>query len=340
MAAKQKSWAMETIGAAAALAAALSFGVSPAQSPTATQTPPPSQAQTQAPPAPPAQTVPPSAPPAPQVRRPAQPSPGLPRPPPVKLITPQTPQITMAPEATETIQADVSTRTITIEHDFAGARIVLFGNIENSRQSAAESGLYDIVVVLEGPEEKIVVRKKDRKAGIWVNSTEITFQEVPSFYGIVSTRPLDEITTEPVRDRFQIGFQNVYMELAPEQKSRYAPNQLEEFRQALVRLKQTQGLYREDQYGIAFIGKSLFRTNIYLPANVTVGTFRARVFLFRDGKFLSRYTAPLKLERAGVERAIHTFAFNQPLLYGIVSVVLAVGAGLAASVIFGKRAGH
>ena len=258
----------------------------------------------------------------------------------MKLITPQTPQITMAPEATETIQADVSTRTITIEHDFAGARIVLFGNIENSRQSAAESGLYDIVVVLEGPEEKIVVRKKDRKAGIWVNSTEITFQEVPSFYGIVSTRPLDEITTEPVRDRFQIGFQNVYMELAPEQKSRYAPNQLEEFRQALVRLKQTQGLYREDQYGIAFIGKSLFRTNIYLPANVTVGTFRARVFLFRDGKFLSRYTAPLKLERAGVERAIHTFAFNQPLLYGIVSVVLAVGAGLAASVIFGKRAGH
>jgi uncharacterized protein (TIGR02186 family) len=313
--------------AAMAFAAILALDSAPAQSP-APQKSPPTQ--------PPAQR---RTPPLPQVERPP-PSPGLPRPPPEKIITPQTPQITMAPEATETIQADVSSRTIAIEHDFAGARIILFGNIENSRQLAPESGLYDIVVVLEGPEEKIVVRKKDRKAGIWVNSTEVTFQEVPSFYGVVSTRPLDEITSEPVRDRYQIGFQNVYMELAPEQKSRFAPNQLEEFRQALVRLKQTQGLYREDQYGIAFIGKSLFRTNIYLPANVTVGTFRARVFLFRDGKFLSRYTAPLKLERAGIERAIHSFAFEHPLYYGVVSVLLAVGAGLAASVVFGKRAGH
>ena len=63
-----------------------------------------------------------------------------------------------------------------------------------------------------------------------------------------------------------------------------------------------------------------------------------RAFLFRNGEFLSQVTAPLKLERAGLERVVHSLAFDQPMLYGLIAVVMAVSAGLLASLVLSKKA--
>ena len=258
---------------------------------------------------------------------------------------PSQPQVEMAPEATgETIQVDLSARTIPIEADFAGARLILFGAVENSKQAAPEAGVYDIVVVIEGPADKVSVRRKARAAGLWINTRAITLQEVPSYYAIISTRPLEEIASgrnlEKIQDRHEIGFPHVYMEIAPGQGRNPAANELDMFKEALIRLKQREGLYREDQYGIAFIGRSLFRATIHLPANVQVGTFRVRAFLFRKGEFLSQVTAPLHLERAGLERVVHSLAIGHPMLYGFGAVLMAICAGLLASVIFRKKTTH
>ena len=265
---------------------------------------------------------------------------GQQRPQPKKPVMPQGPQITQSPESSgETIQADISSRIVSIEADFSGARLVLFGVVENSQQKSAESGIYDIVVVLEGPTEKVVVRRKSRNYGIWINNDQLTLQEVPSYYGIVSTRPLEDVAPDAVLDKHEIGFKHVYMEIAPGQAKNPAGAQFETYKDALLRLKQTEGLFREDQYGVAFIGRSLFRSTIYLPANVPVGTFRARVLLFRGGKFISQYTAPFNLERAGLERVIYTFADTRPFLYGVTAVLLALIAGLLATAVLTKRAG-
>src|SRR4029078_6017987 len=89
----------------------------------------------------------------------------------------------------------------------------------------------------------------------------------------------------------------------------------------------------------AFIGKSLFRATIELPANVTVGPFETRVYLFREEKLLSQYTVRLNLEREGLERHLHRFAFGYPTLYGLMTVAIALAAGLIASTVF-RRAAH
>lgn len=270
--------------------------------------------------------------------KPARPSPKKPQ-------MPAQPQVEMAPGGSgETLQIDLSARTIPIETDFAGARLILFGAVENSKQTAAEAGLYDIIVVIEGPTDRVSVRRKTRAAGIWVNTRAITFQEVPSYYAVITTRPLEEIASgknlEKMQDRHEIGFHSVYMEIAPGQGKNPAANELDAFKEALIRLKRHEGLYREDQYGITFIGRSLFRATIHLPANVQVGTFRVRAFLFRNGEFLSQVTAPLKLERAGIERFVHSLASTYPLIYGLGAVLLAVTAGLLASIVLKKKTAH
>src|SRR5262249_60033196 len=106
---------------------------------------------------------------------------------------------------------------------------------------------------------------------------------------------------------------------------------LKEFQQAIIRLKEKQGSYIQDTFRVPFIGKSLFRATIELPANVTVGPFDTRVYLFHDEKLLSQYSVRLNLEREGLERYLHRFAFGSPTLYGLVTVALAVAAGLPSS---------
>jgi uncharacterized protein (TIGR02186 family) len=233
----------------------------------------------------------------------------------------------------ETIEADVSTRTVAVDTAFAGTRVVVFGTVENSRQLRADEGLYDIAIVLEGPREPLVARRKSNVGGIWINTTSYTFKDVPSFYAIITTRPVAEIAPKPMLWQNGIGFEN--MRFTAEEK--LSSKELDEFRDAILRLKGEQKLFVESQRGVAFIGKSLFRATIDLPANVSIGEFNAWIYLFRKGELLSTYKTRLGLQREGIEQQLHNFAIRQPLWYGISSVLLAVLAGLAASVVLRRK---
>lgn len=235
----------------------------------------------------------------------------------------------------ETIQADISTRRVAVTSSFAGTEIVVFGAVENSRQESAESGLYDIVIVVVGTPSRLVARKKAKVAGIWLNADSVDFLSVPSYYTIASTRPLDEVASEELLKAAAIGFEHVPMVLSEEAAQRPAA-EIKEFRDAVVRMKRKEKLFQLDQYNVAFIGKSLFRASIDVPANVTVGSFETRVFLFKHGELLSRYTGRLNLEREGLEDRLHAFAFKYPLSYGLLTVALALASGLLASTLFRK----
>ena len=241
-------------------------------------------------------------------------------------------------ERLESVEADVSARRVAVTSSFSGREIVVFGAVHNSRQPNAAAGYYDVVILVEGAKEHLVSRKKARIGGIWINSVSVNLKDVPSYYAISSTRPLDEIASEDILTRLEIGFNHVPMRVASKGKSKVTEAELKEFREAVVRIKQASGLYQEHQYGVAFTGSSLFRASLRLPANVKVGPFATKVFLFREGKLLSDYAANLTLEREGIELTLHNFAFGSPLLYGIFAVLIAGFAGLAAAQVFGSKA--
>lgn len=242
----------------------------------------------------------------------------------------------------ETVQADVSTRNVAVTSSFTGTEIVVFGAVDNSRQDSPQAGLYDVVVVIEGVPGRVSARRKSRVGGIWLNTNSALFDDVPSYYAIASTRPLDEITSDATLIGYEIGFDHVRMTPIGNDgrplnvSDRMPAAELKQFREAVIRLKQKDGLYVGEEYSVAFIGRSLFRATISLPANVPVGPFVTRVYLFRGQQLLSQYNVRLVLEREGFERIMHEFALKRPLAYGIMTVLLAVMAGLAASAVFRK----
>lgn len=274
-----------------------------------------------------------------QPRRPARP-PAAPTPLPTPAPAPQQAAPAQAPAAPtlppgelprETVQADVSTRSVSVTSSFTGTEIVVFGAVDNSRQTSAEAGLYDVVIILEGTTSELVVRRKSNIAGIWVNTQSLTFVSVPSYYAIASTRPLDEIAPSNILNENDIGFQHVRMTPVEGWETGLTTADLQAFRDSVIRLKMRDGLYVRNEYDVVFIGRSLFRASIELPANVPVGPLNAKVHLFREGQLLSTYNTRVMLAREGVERVLHDFAFKQPLWYGLFTVAFAVFAGLAAS---------
>ena len=232
----------------------------------------------------------------------------------------------------ESVEADVSTRSVVITSGFDGTEIVIFGTVENSRQQSPESGTYDVVGVVEGTPAPIVVRRKAHAGGLWINTRSIRFASFPSYYAIASTRPIEEIAERAVLDKNEIGFEHIH--LVPSGAGRTDPTDADavaKFREAVIRLKQRDKLYLTADYGVSFIGRSLFRSTIALPPNVPVGPLTARVYLLKDGLMLSTYTSKVTLERAGVERFLHAAAYDWPFLYALATLAVAVSAGLAAA---------
>ncbi|HVZ05679.1 TIGR02186 family protein [Hyphomicrobium sp.] len=241
----------------------------------------------------------------------------------------------IAADAKESVEADASTRQVAITSSFTGTEILVFGAVENSVQPSAGAGTYDVVVVAEGTPAPVVVRRKSRVGGLWINTASMRFASLPSYYAIASTRPIDEIADAAVLDANAIGFEHVRM--VPASTGGTAPTDADEvagFKKALIRLKEKERLFIKSDFGVAFIGRSLFRATVALPPNVPVGPLAARIYLFRDGKLLGQYKSKVTLEREGVERYIHDAAQTRPLLYGLVTVFLAITAGLAAAFAF------
>lgn len=237
----------------------------------------------------------------------------------------------LAAKKTEKIESDISSRNIAIESNFTGSRIVVFGTIENSLQTESEIGLYDIAVAIRGPKRAIVTRRKAKVAGIWINQASLTFANAPGFYAVLSNRPLPDIAKQKVLDKHGLGFHSLDFKPVESGIAEPSERELVEFGEAAVRIKQKEGLYNYDPTGVVFVGRTLFRATVDLPANVPVGTYASDVYLLRKGKVLSHNRSNLTIDKQGFERFVFSAAFDYPLIYGILAVIIAVTAGLLAS---------
>ena len=244
----------------------------------------------------------------------------------------QTPDNPIRPlKSNEKIESDLSSRRIAIESNFTGQQIVIFGTIENSKQSDFEPGLYDVVVVVRGPKETIIARRKSKVAGIWINTNSLKFANAPGYYALLSRRELKEIASPTILTAYRLGFDSLGLRPIGKNVAALAAEGLSDFKDAVVRIKQREGLYIYDPEGVVFVGRNLFRATVNLPASVPVGRYATDVYLLRNGEVLSHNRSELKISKAGFERFVYSAAFDYPLLYGIIAVLIAMSAGLLAS---------
>jgi uncharacterized protein (TIGR02186 family) len=222
---------------------------------------------------------------------------------------------------------DISEHDIVLRQGFTGANLLLYGAVLDPANSDAE---YDIVVVLKGPTEPILVREKERIFGIWVNSDDTAYRSVPSFYAMASSRPVLDIVDERTAQIYELGLD--YLQLSP--SGSIDPGEQQRFAEGLVDLRQRQGLYAQFDDGVQISEGVLYRAVIPIPSNVISGRYVAETFAIFDGRVISSATSEVQVYKEGFELGVEDAANDYSFLYGLFAVGLSVAMGWAAGRLF------
>ena len=237
------------------------------------------------------------------------------------------------PASAERLVTTLSTSRVQVTSNFVGTDVVLFGSVERDAQTVARRGGYDIVVTVTGPRETATAFRKERVFGIWVNADSRTFLKAPSYLTVLANRQINDIADPNTLRRTQTGLART---LLPQDIGGDIADSIRDdpFRQAFLRLKIERSLYRETQNGVTFLTPALFRAAIPIPDNVPTGTYEVEIKLFADGALLSRATTAFEIVKVGFEQLVAGSARDHGLLYGLVTTLVALLTGWAASVAF------
>lgn len=230
-------------------------------------------------------------------------------------------------QAKPVLVPDVSERNIEIAYSFTGADLLLFGAILYPRgRLPSDAKPTDVVVVVKGPVQSILVREKEKVAGIWVNAERMRYRSAPSFYAIASSRPIDALVDDRTRAIYELGLGG--LQLSPASSAPAAVQ--DRFTRGLVELRRRAGLYYETPGAVEITDGVLYRAHITIPARVPVGRFTAETFLIRDGRVVAAATRDIDIRKSGFERFVAIAADRASLIYGLITVALSVLLGWGA----------
>lgn len=271
------------------------------------------------------------------------------------------------------LETDLSTHYIEIRTTFRGASLTVFGSLsgQTAEEESPDAPKLDVVVVVKGPTETLAIRRKQETGPIWANGTSVVASNVPSFYFVASTRPVDEIVDRALLDRYHIGLDHLDVKFSkrvqvaepnpeaeatidevlpfdlPTSESRIsaapisAPatpgaDQLKQFQQALVRLLSARNAY-SDKGTVTFVRPHLFRAEISIPSTVPEGDYGTEVYVVRGRQLLDAEYTVFFIDKKGLEGKVFDMAQKNPFGYGLLGVAIAVIAGWLSELAFRKR---
>jgi uncharacterized protein (TIGR02186 family) len=226
-----------------------------------------------------------------------------------------------APAHSQTLTADLSSHIIGITTGFVGANLVLFGTTDKPG---------DIVVIVRGPPAEMVVRRKRKILGVWINGSSAVFRDAPSFYTVASSKPLTDAAEPDALARHMIGLDNLKLQT----KEPLPGSMVGDFRAALIGSQEKLDLYRPNPVPVTFLGEHLFRTDMFFPANVPTGTYSVEVLLLSGGQVTGVQTTSLIVSRIGFSNGVFSVAHHHAVLYGLGALAFAGFAGWGAGAVF------
>ncbi|WP_170414966.1 TIGR02186 family protein [Ruegeria atlantica] len=229
----------------------------------------------------------------------------------------------------EEVVLGLSQDRVAITANFDGSEILVFGAVKREAPIPPGPPL-EVIVAVSGPSGPVTVRRKERKLGIWVNTDSVLVDRAPSFYAVATSAPLNEILSDTEDLRYSVSIARAIRSVGAAMNIRGA----QEFADAVVRIRENEGLYSIREDTVAVDEQTLFRTSIEMPADLTEGDYVARIFLTRGGSVVSQFETTIDVRKVGLERFLFNMSRQQPVWYGLMSLVIAIAAGWGASTAF------
>ncbi|MFY0308989.1 TIGR02186 family protein [Leisingera sp. D0M16] len=229
----------------------------------------------------------------------------------------------------EEVVLGLSQDRVAITATFDGSEILVFGAVKRETPIPQDEPL-EVVVAVSGPAPSVMVRRKEKKLGIWVNVDSVLVDSAPAFYAVATSAPFKEVLTDTEDLRYRISIKRAIRSVGAAMHIRGA----QAFADAVVRIREKNGLYSLRENTVAVDEQTLFRTAITMPADLTEGDYLTRIFLTRGGEVVSSYETTIDVRKVGLERFLYSLSREQPFLYGLMSLAIAIAAGWGASAAF------
>ena len=233
------------------------------------------------------------------------------------------------PATGEEVVAGLSQNRVSITANFDGSEILIFGAVKRDAPPPG-TGPLKVIITVAGPSKQVTVRRKAKRYGIWVNTDFVDVDEAPSFYAVATSAPIIDVLRDIEDLRYRISIPRAIRSVG-------APMSISDtgsFTEALIRIRTKKQLYQLKPDTVDFDEETLFRTQIALPSNLTEGTYTTRIFLTRNGHVVDVHETEIEVRKVGLERWLFALAHEKPLIYGLLSLFIAIVAGWGASAIF------
>ena len=228
--------------------------------------------------------------------------------------------------AEEEVVLGLSQDRVAITATFDGSEILIFGAVKRETPIPDTDPL-QVIVAVSGPSEPVLVRRKEKKLGIWVNVDSVLVDRAPAFYAVATSAPFEQILTNTEDLRHKVSIDRAIRSVGADMHIQDA----EEFAEAVKRIRANQDLYAIRENTVAVDQQTLFRTAIKMPADLTEGDYATRIFLTRGGQVVSSYETTIDVRKVGLEKLLYSMSREQPFWYGLMSLAIAIAAGWGAS---------
>jgi len=231
------------------------------------------------------------------------------------------------PAQAEEVVAGLSQDSVQITTNFDGSEILIFGAVKRDAPLPDGPPL-QVIVTVQGPVAPITIRRKDKRFGIWVNNAAVEVDAAPSYYAVATSAPWEDVILDIEDLRYGVSIDRAIRAVGLEREDGA------DFIEALVRIKESQDAYLNAFGSVEVDEETLFRTSIQLPANLTEGDYTARFLLTRGGRVLDVHETSIDVRKVGLEQFLFNLSRQQPLVYGLMAIAIAIFAGWAASAFF------
>jgi uncharacterized protein (TIGR02186 family) len=240
------------------------------------------------------------------------------------------------PEAQQKVVTSASKNVVEIGLSYHGDQIFFFG--VNPVPGS------DVVIRLTAEkEEAIKLSMKGRVGPFWMTVKQYEVTGAPFIYKIHATRPLSQIISKETAQELELGYDamrhRMKMHLI---RGQSAPDDAEVIWKGLLKIKERANLYNivEDPKRLEIAEGRLFKHYFRFPAAATEGRYLVESFCFKDGQLVAYGKDVIEIKKVGLEHWLTQTSKNSAIFYGIMAVVVALGAGLLVGVIFGKGGHH
>lgn len=199
----------------------------------------------------------------------------------------------------------------------------------------------DLIIKIASPEGHQSLRRKGKVGGLlWMNVGSLDFENVPSLYFVTGTKKVEDLLNKTEQDRAVVGYQALgrHAEVKPVEDELGKARWFDEF----IKYKEADRLYLQTSGNVTLTsgeGGQKYYTVFDWPYQALPGDYTVTVYAVKDGKIVETAESKVMVEQVGVVKGLAQMARSKAALYGIISIMAALGAGFGVGLVFRKGGG-